>query len=298
MKRLLSLLRWKASLGVLAVASLICTIAWAEATPEADNTGAVKVATPGLALSILGPKNNATGKPEEVSLPIGQEVKLPPAAYQVSSVTLVAPDTRKNLWVLTSTKTLGKLERLQVTAGQTTTVEGGGPLQIRANAKTNTGPAPSVQMPTSGYGMPNIPGMGYANYGGSGKDPPAVSSKYSPKNQSGQGSKTVTVMIEYVGQAGEVYGPCARKGKGIGPAPGVRILDEKNNVIAQGSYSFGASANMGGNYGNTGGQIGNISIPEGYTWRVPPNFKGTYHIEVMSPMPFQCKQDTTTHSVD
>jgi hypothetical protein len=284
-----------------------CVSAWAEAPPAADNTGAVKVATPGLALRILGPKNNATGKPDEISLPIGQEVKLPPAAYPVSSITLMAPDAGKNLWILAATKNLGRLDNIQVTAGQTTTVEGGGPLQIRANTKTNAGAAPAARVPTYGYGMANVPGMGYANYGGSGgsgnKEQQANASKYAPKNQAGQG-KTATVLIEYVGQAGEVYSPCARKGKGICPAPVVRIVDEKNNVIAQGLYSFGASANMTGNtgnntgYNNMGAPNGNINIPEGYSWRIPANFKGMYRVEVMSTMPFQYKQDTTTHSVD
>jgi hypothetical protein len=300
---------------LLAMAAVLafCASAWAEAPPRPDELagpmGTVKVASAGLSVTITGPKNVNTGNAEEVSLPIGQEVKLPPASYNVTSVALLAHDAQKNLWVLSSTKTLGRLGSLLVTAGQTTTVEGGAPLEVKATVKINSGSAAGAQ--ASGYGVPNVPGMSYANTGGSGSstsEQKAASSKYGAKNQGAQG-KTVTVLIKFVGRAGEEYSTNVQRGKSPGPAPTIRILDDKNNVLAQGTYSCGTTGGGTGAYtgyaggsvpsvGGMGGGYGNVRVTEGYIWRVPANFKGQFRVEVISTMPFPCKQDTTTNTIN
>jgi len=232
---------------ILSIGLLYCTGVWAAAPPaDPGNVGTVKITSPGLCLKIVGPKNKFTGKPEEVALPSGRDVKLPAATYEVASVGLMAQDAQRNVWTLTSTKPLGKLGNFQVIPGQTTTVEGGGPLQIKLTAKVG---APAVNVSAAGCAVPSAPGMSYAGAGSTAgnKAQQATAANYAPKNAGTQANqKTVTVLIRYIGQAGEVYSPRAEKGRSIGPAPTVRILDSQNNVLAQGPYGYGGSTPGGG----------------------------------------------------
>ena len=220
---------------ICAAALLYCTSIWAAAPPaESSNVGTVKVASPGLCLKIVGPKNKFTGKPEEVPLPCGQDVKLPANTYEVAAVGLMAQDAQRNVWALTSTKAIGKLSNFQVSAGQATSVEGGGPLQIKASARVG---APAAVNIAAGCATPSVPGMSSA--GTASAYAPKTASNYAAKNQANQ--KAVTILLQYVGQAGEVYSPRVQKGRSIGPAPTVRILDSQNNVLAQGPYGYGGS---------------------------------------------------------
>jgi hypothetical protein len=234
---------------MVAAALLYCTSIWAAAPPaESGNVGMVKVASPGLCLKIVGPKNKYTGKPEEVPLPSGQDVKLPANTYEVAAVGLMAQDAQRNLWTLTSTKTMGKLGNFQVSSGQTTSVEGGGPLQIKASARVGVPAAVTV---AAGCATPSVPGMSSGASGGT-KTLQAAASNYAPKNSSTYAAKnqanqkTVTILLQYVGQAGEVYSPRVQKGRSIGPAPTVRIVDSQSNVLAQGPYGYGGSTPGGG----------------------------------------------------
>ncbi len=189
---------------------------WAVAQSGAKG-GAVKVDTPGMVLTIKAGKDKATGKKKDVPITPGKEMPLPAGTYQVSSVGLFAPDAAKTLWGLETMGDLGKLASLEVTEGQTTTVQGGGPLQVKTSVSI-TSSAPPAKSATKAKATAGLP--------------PA------PK------AKTVTVLVRYVGQSGEQYGPKVMQGKRPGPRCVVRLVDEEGKVLSQGEYTYGA--NVGG----------------------------------------------------
>jgi len=51
----------------------------------------------------------------------------------------------------------------------------------------------------------------------------------------------VTVLLRYVGKAGEVYDPKVMKGRSPGPAPAIRIVDENGGLLSEGLYKFGST---------------------------------------------------------
>jgi hypothetical protein len=54
------------------------------------------------------------------------------------------------------------------------------------------------------------------------------------------GGKVVSIGFTITGKAGEVYSPSTiKKGQSAVPAPQVQILDEKGNVLAQGTFAYG-----------------------------------------------------------
>jgi hypothetical protein len=97
---------------------------------SAANGGKLKVVTPGmlLQLKLLGKK---------VDIPANKEASLPPGEYKPAGIELYARgvDRKGNpvLWKLTSAGPFGKLATIDVAEGQTTEVEGGEPITVKAS---------------------------------------------------------------------------------------------------------------------------------------------------------------------
>jgi len=189
------------------------------AAQGAAKAGALKVDTPGMVLTIKAGKDKATGKKKEVPVAPGKEMALPTGTYQVSSVGLFAQDAAKTVWGLETLGELGKLASVEVADGQTTTVQGGGPLQVKTSVSITTSAPP-------------------AKAASKAKTAATVALPPVPKG------KTVTVLVRYVGQSGEQYGPKVMQGKRPGPRCVVRLVDEEGKVLSQGEYTYGA--NVGG----------------------------------------------------
>jgi hypothetical protein len=195
MKRVWSLV----AIAVLAAGTLA-------AGPAAGPTGTLRIESQGLVLKVEGPPNKATQKPTEVMLPFGRDLTLPVGDLKVMGLNLVAQDAQKEVWSLESAGALGKLARVSVAEGQTTAVEGGGPVRVKTRVVIEKGapPGSKVLKPT-----------------------------------------TVTVLLNYVGQAGEVYGPKVMRGNRQGPRPVIRLVDYDGKALAQGDYTYPCSTGGG-----------------------------------------------------
>jgi len=204
--------RWLVLVGLV----IFVAGAWAAAADTGQKTGTVKI-DPGLILKIKAGKSKFTGKPEEVALPPGREISLPAGNYPVIGAQLCKQDPRTSeVWTLTAT-TLGKLASFDVTEGQTTTVTGGAPLAMKTSLVRSVTAAPA--------GVCNAP---------------LRTSTAAPKATAPKGppQKVVTVLLSYVGQAGEVYSAKALKGRSLAAPPGVRLVDEQGKVLTEGPYKF------------------------------------------------------------
>jgi len=175
-------------------------------------TGTVRVATPGMVVKVKIQLDRTAKKPNEVPLPAGKDAFLPLGTFDVAAVQLFKQDARRDVWCLNAISEFGKLKMIQVAEGQTVSLEGGEPLKIRTRLVTTTGkPKPA----RAGTAPPAGP-------------PPAP-------------IKTVTVFIDYVGQAGEAYGPKILKGTAPPiDKPIVRITDESGKVLSEGQYNYGS----------------------------------------------------------
>jgi hypothetical protein len=177
----------------------------------AAETGTLKVATQGMVVTIKIPKGEGK-KPLEVPVPAGKDASLPAGTYGVARVQLYKPDARGQMWCLNAISDLGKLSNLEVAQGATTTVETGEPLKISTRLVVTAEKPARVIRGTAPAGPP----------------PPPI--------------KTVTVYLDYVGQAGEHYGPKVMVG--ANPAqtkPIIRIKDENDRVLSEGEYHYGSS---------------------------------------------------------
>jgi hypothetical protein len=110
------------AMGVLAGAALA-------GQPAKQATGIVKVETPGLALEL-----KVAGKP--VTIPSGQEVRLPVGNYTTASMTYFAQEpggkAKPVTWSIRSTGGLGKYESVRVREDATTAVDAGPPFVLKA----------------------------------------------------------------------------------------------------------------------------------------------------------------------
>jgi hypothetical protein len=181
--------------------------AWAA---EFAPPGTVKVATPGMVVTIEVPKPGSK-KPIEAALPFGKDALLPGGKYHVATVQLYKPDDKGKMWILNAAKDLGSLQTLDVAPGQTATVQGGEALKIRTRVAVTKEKPPMT--------------AGCAKAG-----PP-------PKP-----IRVVTVYLDYIGKSGEHYGPKAIIGQApIQTRPVIRIKDEYGKLLAEGPYAFGSS---------------------------------------------------------
>jgi len=187
---------------------------WA-AAQNGGKGGTVKIDTPGLVLKVLAGKDKATGKQKQVPIPPGKEVPMPAGTYKVASAGLFAQDASRTVWGLETDGELGKLASLEITEGQTTTVEGGGPLQVKTSVLISGGTTatPNPKLKTAVAPLPK--------------------------------PKTVTVQVSYVGQAGESYAPKVTQNNRPGPRCEVRLVTEDGKVLSKGEYSYGCSVGGG-----------------------------------------------------
>ena len=127
----------------LIVAGALVLIAGAVATYAASNGGKVKVGTPGMVVEI-----EVRGR--TAPLPPNREVPLPAGAYEVKGLKLHAQGVDKGkpvIWRIDGTKPLGKIAKVEVTNGQTTTVEGGEPLTVKTPVSiSKKGPTTAVSI--------------------------------------------------------------------------------------------------------------------------------------------------------
>jgi hypothetical protein len=97
---------------------------------SAANGGNLKVVTPGMLLQL-----NLLGK--KVDIPANKEASLPPGEYKPAGIELYARETDNKgkavLWKVTSSGPYGKLATISVAEGQTTEVEGGEPITVKAS---------------------------------------------------------------------------------------------------------------------------------------------------------------------
>jgi len=113
--------RWLIAAGVLVL------IGGALATYAATSSGKVKVGTPGMVVEI-----EVRGR--VAPLPPNREVPLPTGEHKIKGIKLHAQGVDKGkpvIWRIDSTTPLGKLASVEITDGQTTTVEGGEPLTVK-----------------------------------------------------------------------------------------------------------------------------------------------------------------------
>jgi len=97
---------------------------------SAANGGKLKVVTPGMILQLM-----VFG--QKAAIPANKEASLPPGEYKPAGIELYARETDNKgkliLWKLTSTGPFGKLATISVAEGQTTEVEGGEPITVKAS---------------------------------------------------------------------------------------------------------------------------------------------------------------------
>jgi len=195
--------------------------AWA-AGAGGRGTGFLKVETPGLVVKLAAGKSRIVGKVKEVPVPTGRAVPFPAGSYKASSVTLFAKDKAGKLWSLQSAGRLGKLRKFNIAEGETTTLQGGGPLRVSVRVSI-------------------LDGSDLTSEDFSGED--------GPKVRPVRGAPYVLVVVRYVGQAGEEYSPFVKMGKRIEeyspfvkmgkrilPLPVICILDENGNSVIEGLY--------------------------------------------------------------
>jgi len=109
---------------------------------SAANGGKLKVVTPGMILQMM-----VFG--QKAAIPANKEASLPPGEYKPAGIELYAreADNKGNpvLWKLTSSGPYGKLATISVAEGQTTEVEGGEPIAVKASCSIQAqGTAKSV----------------------------------------------------------------------------------------------------------------------------------------------------------
>jgi len=97
---------------------------------SAANGGKLKVVTPGMILNLM-----VFG--QKAAIPANKEVSLPPGEYKPAGIELYAREMDNKgkivLWKLTSSGPFGKLATIRVAEGQTTEVEGGEPITVKAS---------------------------------------------------------------------------------------------------------------------------------------------------------------------
>ncbi len=195
--------------------------AWA-AGAGGRGTGFLKVDTPGLVVKLAAGKSFVVGKEKEVPVPCGRAVPLPAGSYKVSSVTLFAKDKAGKLWSLQSAGRRGKLAKFDIAEGETTTLQGGGPLRVSVRVKVLKGSD-----------------LTYDDF----------SIEDGPIGRLERDARYVLVVVRYVGQAGEEYSPFVKIGKRIEgyspfvkmgkrilPFPAICILDENGSSVIEGPY--------------------------------------------------------------
>jgi len=198
---------------VLAVLGVLILIggAWAASADLPQPVGIVKIATQGMVLKVKVGKNPVTKKPNEVPISSAQEAQMPPGRYDVAAVELYKPDDARTIWRIVAENDLGKLRSFEVASGETATLEGGEVLKIKTTVSMKTGKASVLIRPGKPAGPPPPP------------------------------EKTVTVYVDYVGQAGECYAPKVMKGRVPAAPPVLRLVDYDGKVLSEGKYQFGTS---------------------------------------------------------
>ena len=175
-------------------------------------TGFLKVDTPGLVVKLAAGKSFFVGKVKEVAVPCGRAVPFAAGSYKTSSVTLFAKDKAGRLWSLQSAGRRGKLAKFDIAEGETTTLQGGGPLRVSVRVSVLNGSD-----------------LDYKDF--SVEDGPMVRPE--------RDAPYVLVTVRYVGQAGEEYSPLVKMGKRVLPLPTICILDEDGNGVIEGPYRAG-----------------------------------------------------------
>ncbi len=176
---------------------------------DAPKTGTVKVATAGLTVTVR-PASKGPNR-AETTITDAKEAALRPGRYEAVSVRYTVKDDKGQTWVLNGQKDVGGFEGLEVTAGNTATLEGGPPLTATVTAE--------IQQAKPTKGAVRAPEAG--------------------------GPKTVMVSYRLEGRAGEAYELRAMRGVAPGPLPTVRILDEAGKVLSEGRYSPGRIGALG-----------------------------------------------------
>jgi len=185
--------------------------AWA-AGAGGRGTGFLKVETPGLVVKLAAGKSFIVGKVKEVPVPTGRAVPFPAGSYKASSVTLFAKDKAGKLWSLQSAGRRGKLGKFNIAEGETTTLQGGGPLRVSVRVSVLNGSD-----------------LTYKDF----------SIEDGPMARPVRDARYVLVVVRYVGQAGEEYSPFVKMGKRILPLPVICILDENGKSVIEGRYRPG-----------------------------------------------------------
>jgi hypothetical protein len=97
---------------------------------SAANGGKLKVVTPGMILELM-----VFG--QKAAIPANKEASLPPGEYKPTGIELYARGVDNKgkivLWKVTSSGPFGKLATISVAEGQTTEVEGGEPITVKAS---------------------------------------------------------------------------------------------------------------------------------------------------------------------
>jgi hypothetical protein len=97
---------------------------------SAANGGKLKVVTPGMILNLM-----VFGR--KAAIPANREASLPPGEYKPAGIELYARGVDNKgkavLWKITSSGPFGKLATISVAEGQTTEVEGGEPITVKAS---------------------------------------------------------------------------------------------------------------------------------------------------------------------
>lgn len=222
-------------------------------------TGFLKVETPGLVVKLAAGKSFIVGKVKEVPVPCGRAVPFTAGSYKTSSVTLFAKDKAGKLWSLQGAGRRGKLGKFDIAEGETTTLQGGGPLRVSVRVSVLNGSD-----------------LTYKDF----------SIEDGPTFRPERDAPYVLVMVRYVGQAGEEYSPLVKMGKRVLPLPTIYILDENDKSVTQGPYR------PGGLQGATGGLVGPSLGREGFLRPMLHGFPERIRVKVVQDLgPFEIEPE-------
>ena len=98
---------------------------------------------------------------------------------------------------------------------------------------------------------------------------------------------TVSIDLQYIGQARENYRSVVYRGRVRAPSPKIQIVGESGNIVVNSAFQYGYRSCC------------DRQRRTWYSWRVPPGLKGTYTIKVLPNLgPFKWTYEETKFTIE